>query len=54
MPISENLLGTVGNFTKWQNGGDIKATENGITSSSSNSYAKSSSQLNVSNTYQKI
>jgi len=54
MPLSENLINTLGTFSKWGDGGDITATVNGITTTSSNSYAKSSATMTSSNTYQRI
>lgn len=53
MAISENLLGTVGTFTSVAGGG-ITGAANGITTTSSNSYALSSATMTPSNTYQKI
>lgn len=53
MPISESLINTTGTFTQWAGGG-ITATASGITTTSSNSYAKSSASMTSSNTYQRI
>lgn len=54
MAISENLINTLGTFSKWGDGNDITATASGITTISFNSYAKSSASMTSSNTYQRI
>ncbi len=54
MAISENLINTLGTFSKWGDGGGITATASGITTTSFNSYGKSSATMTSSNTYQRI
>ena len=55
MAFSENLINSTGSFSKWGDGGDITSGSNGLTSTSFNSYARSSNTLSTtSNTYWRV